>query len=46
MATNTFVRLGNGWHMVGHHSGQVPPVERRPTAAAAIAPARDRRKLH
>ena len=48
MATNTFVRLGDGWHMVGHHSGQVPPVDRprpAPTAASATAP-RDRRKLH
>jgi ketosteroid isomerase-like protein len=46
MATNTFVRLSDGWHMVGHHSGQVPPIERRPTAAAAAAPMPDRRKLH
>ena len=48
MATNSFVRLGDGWHMVGHHSGQVPAVERprpMPTAASATAP-RDRRKLH
>src|SRR6478609_7489793 len=43
MATNSFVRLGNGWHVVGHHSGPVPVVERRPTAAAAVAPTRDRR---
>jgi hypothetical protein len=46
MATNTFVRLGNGWYIVGHHSGPVPTVERRPTAAAAVTPTRDRRKLH
>ena len=46
MATNTFVRLSGGWHMVGHHSGPVPAVERRPTASAATAPIRDRRKLH
>jgi len=48
MATNTFVRLGDGWHMVGHHSGPVPSVDRPrpgPTAVSATAP-RDRRKLH
>jgi hypothetical protein len=48
MATNSFVRLGDGWRMVGHHSGQVPVVDRPrpvPTAATAAAP-RDRRKLH
>ena len=48
MATNTFARFSDGWHMIGHHSGQVPPVDRprpAPTAAAAAAP-RDRRKLH
>jgi SnoaL-like domain len=48
MATNSFTRLGDGWRMIGHHSGQVPPVERprpAPTAASATAP-RDRRKLH
>ena len=22
MATNSFVRLGDRWHMIGHHSGQ------------------------
>ena len=46
MATNTFVRLSGGWHMVGHHSGPVPNVDRRPTASSATAPIRDRRKLH
>ncbi len=47
MATNTFVRLSDGWRMVGHHSGQVPTVERtRPTATPQPAPPRDRRKLH
>ena len=46
MATNTFVRLSSGWHMVGHHSGPVPSVERRPTADSAVVPMRDRRKLH
>ena len=46
MATNSFVRLSDGWHMVGHHSGPVPSVERRPTAASAVAPTPDRRKLH
>ena len=48
MATNSFARLADGWHMVGHHSGPVPPVDRprpAPTSASAIAP-RDRRKLH
>ena len=48
MATNGFVRLSDGWHMVSHHSGPVPSVATRPTAAApaSAAPARDRRKLH
>ena len=48
MATNSFVRLADGWHMVGHHSGPVPSVERprQSTAAASPAPIRDRRKLH
>jgi hypothetical protein len=47
MATNTFVRLSEGWRMVGHHSGPVPPIETGQTTAAAIsAPMRDRRKLH
>ena len=27
MATNSFVRSGTGWHMVGHHSGPVPAIE-------------------
>lgn len=49
MATNSFVRLADGWRMVGHHSGPVPSVERpratQPAAAATAAP-RDRRKLH
>ena len=48
MATNTFVRSGTGWHMIGHHSGPVPTIElERGQAAAAAAPStRDRRKLH
>ena len=48
MATNSFVRSGTGWHMVGHHSGPVPTIEieRGQTAAPVAAPARDRRKLH
>ena len=48
MATNSFVRLSDGWHIIGHHSGPVPSVEtRQPTThAASPAPARDRRKLH
>ena len=48
MATNTFVRSGTGWHMIGHHSGPVPTMEleRSQTAAAAPPSTRDRRKLH
>ena len=48
MATNSFVRLANGWHMLGHHSGGVPAIERSQTMAAASAtpPIRDKRKLH
>ncbi|MBS0518863.1 MAG: nuclear transport factor 2 family protein [Proteobacteria bacterium] len=43
MATNSFVRLGERWHILGHHSGPVPAVERIQTMSA---PVRDRRKLH
>jgi hypothetical protein len=47
MATNSFVRLSDGWHMLGHHSGPVPTVEgRQTTAAAPEKPIRDRSKLH
>ncbi|MBS0549754.1 MAG: nuclear transport factor 2 family protein [Proteobacteria bacterium] len=47
MATNSFVRQSDGWHMVGHHSGPVPSVDRPRTAPAGPATApRDRRKLH
>ena len=46
MATNTFVKLAEGWRMVGHHSGPVPSVERAQPATAASSPPRDRRKLH
>jgi ketosteroid isomerase-like protein len=46
MATNSFVRLGTGWHVIGHHSGPVPSIERGQTATAAAPPTRDRRKLH
>jgi ketosteroid isomerase-like protein len=48
MATNSFVRSGTGWHMVGHHSGPVPTIEieRGQGTVAAATPARDRRKLH
>jgi len=48
MATNSFVRSGTGWHMVGHHSGPVPSIETERTQGTATpaAPARDRRKLH
>ena len=47
MATNTFARQSDGWRMIGHHSGPVPPIETgpRPTAAGP-SPPRDRRKLH
>lgn len=47
MATNTFIRQSDGWHMIGHHAGPVPPVETGPRpAAAGPSPPRDRRKLH
>ncbi|HEY6979368.1 nuclear transport factor 2 family protein [Reyranella sp.] len=47
MATNSFVRLTDGWHILAHHSGPVPPVERgQGTAASAGPPLGDRRKLH
>jgi hypothetical protein len=47
MATNTFARLNEGWRMIGHHSGPVPPIETaQTTKAPAPAPMRDRRKLH
>jgi ketosteroid isomerase-like protein len=45
MATNSFVRLNDGWRIVGHHAGPVPTVERTQAATATGAP-RDRRKLH
>ncbi|HSS83041.1 MAG TPA: nuclear transport factor 2 family protein, partial [Reyranella sp.] len=43
MATNTFARLSEGWRMIGHHSGPVPPIETEQTASGST---RDRRKLH
>ncbi len=47
IATNSFVRLGDGWHMIGHHSGQVPAIDRPEPDPAANSPSpRDRRKLH
>ena len=47
MATNTFARLSEGWRMVGHHSGPVPPIETAQTTKAPVpTPTRDRRKLH
>ena len=47
MATNTFAKQTDGWRMIGHHSGPVPPVETtQRTATQAAAPTRDRRKLH
>jgi hypothetical protein len=45
MATNTFARLSEGWRMIGHHSGPVPPVETGQTTVTS-ASTRDRRKLH
>ena len=47
MATNSFVRLSEGWRMIGHHAGPVPSIEAgQATASTASAPSRDRRKLH
>ena len=48
MATNTFARQSDGWRMIGHHSGPVPPIETGQTTAATASAAapRDRRKLH
>jgi hypothetical protein len=48
IATNTFARHAEGWHVIGHHSGQVPAIDRpRPAPGAVSAPVpRDRRKLH
>ncbi len=46
MATNTFARQSDGWRMIGHHSGPVPPVETAQPTTAAAATTRDRRKLH
>jgi hypothetical protein len=47
MATNSFIRLTDGWRILGHHAGPVPAVEHsQTTAASAAPPLRDRRKLH
>lgn len=48
MATNSYVRSSEGWRMVGHHSGPVPPIEADNQANPPRAAARpaDRRKLH
>jgi hypothetical protein len=47
MATNSFIRLNDRWHILGHHSGPVPSIERsQTTVSSANAPLRDRRKLH
>lgn len=48
MATNSFIRLNDRWHILGHHSAPVPAIEerRQATAASAAPPLRDRRKLH
>src|SRR3982074_2917349 len=43
MATNSFAPQSDGWRMIGHHSGPVPPPE---TVQTASARTRDRRKLH
>ena len=37
MATNSFARLSEGWRMIGHHSGPVPPIETGRTIAARRA---------
>ena len=47
MATNSFMRLNDGWHIIGHHAGPVPPVEtQQTTPATSSTPTRDRRRLH
>ena len=46
MATNTFVRQGTRWHIIGHQSGVVPAVQRTQAGTPATPSTRDRRKLH
>ena len=46
MATNSFIRHAERWHMIGHQSGVVPAVQPPQTAQAATPPTGDRRKLH
>lgn len=46
MATNSFIKLSDRWHILGHHSGPVPKIERGQTPAGQASPVRDRRKLH
>ncbi|MBX9942749.1 MAG: nuclear transport factor 2 family protein [Reyranella sp.] len=47
MATNSFARHDDGWHIIGHHSGPVPSVTpSRAGPASGSAPTRDRRRLH
>jgi ketosteroid isomerase-like protein len=47
MATNGYVRSNDGWKMVSHHAGPVPPVAtERAAPLASPTAARDRRKLH
>lgn len=46
MATNGYVRLSGGWHILSHHSGPVPPVTTERAVPAAAPTTRDRRKLH
>ncbi len=45
MATNSFVRHGARWHMIGHQSGVVPAVQGTQAGQPATPP-RDPRKLH
>ena len=46
MATNSFVRQGARWFMIGHQSGVVPAVQNTQAGAPATPSTRDRRKLH
>lgn len=47
MATNTFTRLNDGWHIIGHHAGPVPSIEtQQTTSTTSSTPTRDRHRLH
>src|SRR5258707_5622442 len=46
MATNSFVRQGARWFMIGHQSGVVPAVQNTQAGSPATPSTRDRRKLH